>query len=422
MKLTENKSQAMEQAKQTFLARLPQQLLEATEVWKALPAEAEAAITKVYLFAHTVKGSGGTLGVWEVAEPAAEVAAILRLVRDYGGELTLAVQQFVSDCLEVIRQECSMSDSPCEVIFSNEDDLSPGSHRILVVDDDPAITHLVSGSLREKGYETEECHDLNSAVRSIEGATPDLIILDVILPEGDGLELCRLMRSERRWENIPIIFLTVKNQLADKMVAFTTGADDYLPKPFAVRELVARVEAILHRLEAYRELGLRDELTQLHNRRYIRQYIDRAVATREPVGFSLAMIDIDRFKLINDCHGHSAGDLVLCEVAGRLSQGLRTSDVIGRYGGEEFVVVLPRTSAAAGLLIMDRIRESIAEYPICLPGRDLQIPLTVSIGLVEYPSDGVSSCALLEAADEAMYLAKRQGRNRAVNRLGSANC
>ncbi|KKM12469.1 hypothetical protein SY88_03465 [Clostridiales bacterium PH28_bin88] len=288
-----------------------------------------------------------------------------------------------------------------------------GGKRILVVDDDPAITELVRERLEREGFFVAVCHDTLAAEHYLQVEHPDLIVLDVIMPGGDGIEFCRKIRSDPHQQAVPIIFFSVKGELQDKLVGFATGADDYLPKPFELEELVARIHALLTRLESFKDWAWRDELTRVYNRRYLHRRLEEEVARaqRSNGRFSLAMIDIDLFKNVNDSFGHRVGDEVLRFLVARMTETLRVADVICRYGGEEFVVILPDTPLPEGHLALERLRQAVQAEPLELPGSPMRIPFTISAGVAGFPEDGCTGEELLDAADTAMYRAKEAGRN-----------
>jgi diguanylate cyclase (GGDEF)-like protein len=289
-----------------------------------------------------------------------------------------------------------------------------GDKKIMIVDDDPAVTELIEKNLAKNGFILTICHDTGSAEKMLQKEQPDLIVLDIIFPTGDGIEFCRRIRSNPQWETIPVIFLTVKGELQDKLAGFSTGADDYLCKPFKVEELVARIHVILNRMVSCKELILQDELTKVYNRRYLQQCLTHEIAKAQQNrgSFSLAIIDVDFFKNVNDRYGHLAGDEALQCLADKLVRNLRATDVVCRYGGDEFVILMPETSQAAAYKILERVRRLIADELQQLPKTQVKIPLTISMGVVSYPEQGTSEEELLKKSDILLYRAKEGGRNR----------
>jgi diguanylate cyclase (GGDEF)-like protein len=239
------------------------------------------------------------------------------------------------------------------------------------------------------------------------------MLVDVTMPGLDGYEVCRAVQTASRVPP-PVIFLTAHNQTTARVAGLDAGAVDYIVKPFAQAELIARVRAAL-RTKAVRdgfiEQATRDALTGLYNRREIDHLAEAAVKLAERHGRPLALLmaDIDHFKQINDRYGHAAGDEVIRNVAERISSCCRESDVIGRYGGEEFILILPEASLEDALTTGDKLRRILSERPI--PFESLTIPATMSVGAAAWQTPMTAS-SLVAAADRALYQAKALGRNR----------
>ena len=308
---------------------------------------------------------------------------------------------------------------------------------ILIVDDDKSISDLIEISFKEKdkGFLIEKASDGEEALSRIASLTPDLLILDVMMPKLDGIEVAKRMRADQRYRFIPIIMLTVRDSVEDKIRGLEAGADDYVTKPFDLEELAARVEVMLRikrlqdelvekneQLEELtknlRDQAITDGLTRLYNNSYFKEQIsreiDRARRYIQPVSF--AMIDIDHFKQCNDTHGHSHGDTVLKGVAEVLKDNFRNTDIVTRYGGEEFAIILPQTTRGQALIAVKKVRQAILEHPF--PHGDTQ-PLgrvTISMGLASFPDEAKDETELIAKADARLYTAKREGRNRVIDR------
>ncbi len=244
------------------------------------------------------------------------------------------------------------------------------------------------------------------------------------MPGMDGLEVCRQVRRRGGEPYIYILLLTAKTQKGDVVAGMDAGADDYVTKPFDAHELKVRLRAgqriinlqneLINAREALRIQATHDALTGLMNRATIFDALQKELSRSERSGrpLGLAMIDLDHFKNVNDTYGHQAGDLVLKETARRMAQILRTYDQLGRYGGEEFMAVLPDCDLACSTSAAERLRSGLADQPILLENNQ-SLVVTVSVGIYstsEYPK--ASICELIRAADAALYRAKRQGRNR----------
>lgn len=308
------------------------------------------------------------------------------------------------------------------------------THLILAVDDDESILDLIDISLRDKGFRIERSHDGEEAISMIAALAPDLIILDVMMPKLDGLEVARRVKADERSRFIPIIMLTVRDGVEDKVQGLDAGADDYITKPFDLEELVARVKAMLRikRLQdelreknaqledvasRLRDLSITDGLTRLYNNFYFKDQLSREIsrARRYMQPVSLGMIDIDHFKHYNDTHGHPAGDMVLRRVAEVLKGSFRKTDMVARYGGEEFAVILTQTDKAQALIAARKVWRAVLEHPF--PHGETQ-PLgqvTVCMGLAVFPDEAKDETELIAKADSRLYIAKREGRNRVVD-------
>lgn len=298
--------------------------------------------------------------------------------------------------------------------------------RILVVDDNTDNAEIISTRLRHRGYSITEVANGRDALEHILEEAPDLVLLDVMLPDIDGYEVTRRVKGDPSLPFTPIILVTARDSTEDKVTGFEAGADDYLTKPINFSELEARVRSMLRikRLqdeleEKNRELqrlSVSDGLTGLYNHRHIhgllRDEFERSGRTEAPL--TVAMFDLDFFKLVNDTHGHPAGDRVLVQLAGILRVSARDVDRLGRYGGEEFIAILPATDTDGGSVFVERVRKAVEEHAFDI-GEEQPVRMTVSAGLATYPHDRIMDVETLVAeADRALYAAKAAGRNRTI--------
>jgi two-component system, cell cycle response regulator len=304
---------------------------------------------------------------------------------------------------------------------------APGeTARILVVDDNPDNLEIISARLQFRGYDVVLAERGEAAIEQVRTQEPDLILLDIMMPDMDGYEVARRIRQSEDIGYIPIIVVTARDSTEDKVTGLDAGADDYLTKPINFPELEARVRSMLRikRLQDQLEeknreleqLSISDGLTGLYNHRHMHELLaeeyDRSRRTREPV--SVVMFDLDRFKEVNDTFGHQAGDRVLCELADILRESAREIDRLGRYGGEEFMAILPDSDPGAGVTFAERVREMVEKQRFDIQAQE-PLHMTISAGVATYPHDGADGPRrLVHYADLALYSAKKSGRNRVV--------
>ncbi len=304
-----------------------------------------------------------------------------------------------------------------------------GHPKILVVEDSRTQRDSLVEVLARDGYEVSTAGEGKEAIRKVRADPPDLVLLDMILPDMDGLEVLRILKAQDGF--IPIILLSVKSDLDSRVAGLRIGADDFLAKPFAEPEILARAAAMLRikslqdevraQKQRLEELSVTDGLTGLSNHRHfqetLRKEFGRAQRYSDPL--SLIMIDLDHFKRVNDQHGHPFGDKVLNESARLIQGSLRDADTAARYGGEEFAIILPKTVMTGALAVAERIHRQMNEHvfreeaPATRPGgaapRQVAERVTASFGVASYPSREITSADLLiRYADEALYRAKRE--------------
>ena len=318
---------------------------------------------------------------------------------------------------------------------------------ILIVDDNPVNLVVMSGLLEKHGLRFRVATSGRRAISAARARVPDLILLDVTMPEMDGYEVCRQLKADPLTREVPIIFLSALDDALDKVKAFRAGAADYVAKPFQFEEVLARVEhelqiarlkgalqirnselaaknellvSLSHKLERANEelarLSVTDALTGIPNRRQFHEVLESEWrrAQRDRGSMAVMMIDVDFFKAYNDEYGHQRGDECLRSLAGALQSGLlRAADFVGRYGGEEFVVILPDANAELARAQGERLCERVRELAISHERSAAAPIVTVSIGCAAVvPELQTVPATLITHADRALYEAKRSGRNR----------
>jgi diguanylate cyclase (GGDEF)-like protein len=313
-----------------------------------------------------------------------------------------------------------------------EPDQQESPARILIVDDHEDNVELLRARLESWGYETSSAVDGQEALTTIEQTLPDLVLLDIMMPKIDGIEVARRVKNNPELPFIPIIMQTALDSTENKVEGLEAGADDYITKPIDFPELKARLRSMLRikRLqeeieererelmeanERLRHMSQTDALTGLDNRRHIETRIDEMFehAKRLAEPFSCVMVDLDRFKSVNDTYGHQAGDAVLRQLAKILKHEVREIDHAGRYGGEEFILLLTGTVLDAAVTFAERVRKAIESHTFTFDGHSIQ--RTASFGVAAWPHPKITGPdGLVKAADESLYVAKETGRNRVI--------
>lgn len=286
-------------------------------------------------------------------------------------------------------------------------------YRVLIVDDSPLQATFASAHLRKIGAETQILNDPSKILQTLNDFSPDLIILDMYMPDANGIEVAGVIRQIEAFVSIPIVFLSSETDRDVQLEAMSLGGDDFLTKPIKPEHLISAVLSRAERYRRLRSLMIRDSLTRLYNNSAMQERLNQETlrSSRQGCCFSYAILDIDHFKTVNDTYGHAAGDRVLKNLANLLRQRLRRSDVIGRIGGEEFAVIFPDTPPAAAGKVMSELRSRFAAIQHRTGSR--AFTATFSCGVASYPEFGAAA-DISSAADRALYEAKHRGRNQIV--------
>ena len=305
----------------------------------------------------------------------------------------------------------------CATLTALTRELQSEPYRILIVDDEPHQLAMYAAILQGEGMVTLELSDPLQVMSHLGEFNPDLILTDMHMPGCDGMELAKTIRQTGPAFSVPIVFLSGETDTDLQFHAMRMGGDEFLVKPIKPEHLISAVAVRAERMKVIRSFMVRDSMTGLFNHSALMDRLDSLLAETRRRGGDLcyAMIDIDKFKLINDSYGHQTGDRVLISLAKFLRHRLRKTDVVGRYGGEEFAVVLTDCNLATATSLLEKLRESFAE--IRFSAGELSFCSTFSCGIAAF-SGRQSAEQLCQAADRALYAAKNAGRNRVVAAVG----
>lgn len=287
-------------------------------------------------------------------------------------------------------------------------------YRILIVDDSVSLSDYYSVILKDAGMITNAVNNPLQIMNALEEFRPDLLLMDVYMPQCTGLELAAVLRQETMYTKIPIIFLSSEEDRSKQLSALSLGGDDFLTKPILPQHLIAAVKSRAKRAGILNYYMTTDSLTGLLNHTNILQRLDNELigAKRKGMPLSFVMIDIDYFKAVNDNYGHTIGDLVIRKLSALLLRQLRKVDVVGRYGGEEFAIVLTNSSVNESIKICNNLRDQFAQLSFTADNREFSV--TFSAGIATYPQVPDAQ-HLAAAADQALYQAKHNGRNQVVH-------
>ena len=309
---------------------------------------------------------------------------------------------------------------PAETLIDNNP-----TGRILVIEDRPESVAWFNNALKPTN-EVAAVDTFEEALVRVKGGDYDLIVVSLGMRGFDGLRLCSQLRSLPEGRNVPILVVVSEGERRKLTQALEMGVNDYLTRPVDKNELTARVRTQLrkkryadrlrHNVQLSLEMAITDQLTGLHNRRYMERHLSNLIGNAGKTGRPLAFLimDIDYFKSVNDTHGHDIGDEVLREFSARIGANVRGLDLACRYGGEEFVVVMPDTDISFAYMVAERLRRSVETTPFDISRDPKKLNITISIGIASSEGEKDTAEALLHRADQALYRAKRDGRNRVV--------
>lgn len=301
----------------------------------------------------------------------------------------------------------------CSTLDTLTHTVTPDPFRVLIVDDDPHLSELFSTILQSAGMSTSVVNDPLQVMEPLIEFKPDLVLTDMYMPGCNGMELAKTIRQMGESFTIPIIYLSSETDVGKQFQAMRMGGDEFLTKPISPENLIAAVAGRAGRMKIIRSFMVRDSMTGLFNHSTTKEYLEMAVAQAERQGTEVcfAMIDVDKFKLVNDTYGHPMGDQVLITLSRLLQQRLRKTDIVGRYGGEEFAVILPDCDLQTAVQIINQLRESFAALSFPASGENFSSSFSCGVASLSLFKDVERIC---NAADVALYRAKESGRNRVV--------
>ncbi len=378
--------------------------------------------------AHKLAGSLGMFGLEHGSEVASAIEHLLDGKHPPKSDKLKHLKQLVKKLQQEMEQlhqpdHDQASDRSMAIVSqptsapSSEPNVNPDAiaARLLLVDDDPLILQGLQELLLPWGFEVHTLSQPEQFTAVLNQVIPDLLVLDVEMPTISGVDLCQQIRSNPTWSALPVLFLTARYDPKTIHHIFATGADDYIRKPIVGPELVTRILNRLERSRLLRTLADIDSLTGLTNRRKATSELERmlSLAKRQSKTVNIAFLDIDYFKQINEVYGHPTGDLILQQFGEILRQSFRLEDILGRWGGEEFVVAMYDTQRSQAELRLQSLLLQISAHPFnSTQGKAVRV--TLSAGIVQYPQDGDDWQGLYEAADQQLRQAKLAGRNRVL--------
>nr|WP_232696970.1 diguanylate cyclase [Brevibacillus daliensis] len=371
-----------------------------------------------YRIAHTLKGSAPLFGLNRIGKMAETLAHEFEWTQnDEKGLATIEQIALAKNLIEQFKIEHNFSQNELlheekQMQEENMMMLEKQTYRLLLIDDDQVLSSYLKTRLQEVGYQVETAVTVGEAKLKLREQTFDLITLELMMHPESGYEIFEFVRNDLLLKWVPLIVLSSRKNSKDKLRCFRMGADQYLTKPFHFEELEAIIFRLLTRMQHYEQMAFHDPLTGVANRRYFDHQLQIILQDCEQrkLPVTLAFIDIDNFKKINDQHGHQFGDLVLQGLSYKIQQNLRASDLLARYGGEEFVIAFPFTSITKATELLEQVLDHVQHEPVVqAEGEDFFI--TFSAGLAEW-NGNMTKQSWIENADHAMYEAKRAGRNR----------
>jgi diguanylate cyclase (GGDEF)-like protein len=393
----------LEKYKQLLFQKMKEQM----KVWFEDKQEETVSNEDVYRFLHSIKGTSGTLHLVGLHQLSDELMNQIE-EKDEKNWSILELRNFLYDLITLSYEYEHLHN--IDVPFTdmkNED-----SPLIQLIDDDVSMLILLKDALEAKGWMVMANTEPLKAIEQYFDMHPDCLIIDVNLPTKSGFQLLEDIQNHNKKQFIPKMMISIRDDRETRLNAYIKGADDFIQKPIDIEEFVIRVERQLDRKAIFDQSVLMDELTQVYNRRFMDDLLQRNLTdfNRTKTPFAVAILDLDHFKKVNDTYGHLVGDKVLAEFAQFLKNHTRSSDTVFRYGGEEFVVLFPRTSDVEAKDTLSRLLEKFAEIEFEENHQTFSVTFSGGVFMVQEPE--TTRSAALKAADQALYQAKENGRAR----------
>jgi diguanylate cyclase (GGDEF)-like protein len=389
-----------------YLQTLVKNVRKQLEVW--LNEQTRISHKELYRFLHSISGTATTIGFNQAGEMAKSLMSQLNEneEREWTKE---ELQGFLFPLISIFYYE---EYSSIDQIFERKEDLED-KKLILLIDDDTALLMFLKDKLEKNDWVVIAIADPDRAINSYYDLNPDCVIIDIHMKDHNGLDVLLKLKDNMKQYFIPTIMISIDNTKESWIKCYQLGADDFIQKPLELDEYIVRINRQLERKQAIDNLILIDELTRVYNRKFLKQTYDRLVSNlqRKYESFSIALLDLDHFKLVNDTYGHVVGDKVLATFADVVKNGLRLNDIIIRYGGEEFILLFPETNAQEAKIVLDRILSEFSSIPFSGLDGESEFYCTFSGGVHEINSVDLDMKQNIEIADSALYEAKNEGRS-----------
>ncbi|MFE8703119.1 diguanylate cyclase [Cytobacillus sp. FJAT-54145] len=393
----------MEKYRTLLFQKVKKQLID----WFEVETSEKIENKDVYLFLHSIKGTAGTIelvGLYQLATKLMETIESIEHKRWDREELRDFLYDLIGLSYEY--EHFHVAEEKTEIVRKEDEAL------IQIIDDDVSMLILLKDALEEAGFMVIANTEAEKAAEQYFDLRPDCLVIDVHLPSKSGVQLLRDLQNHTRKKFIPTIMISSQNDRELRIKSYKNGADDFIPKPIDLEEFIVRVDRHIQRKKLFDHSNLIDELTQVYNRRFLKDSLERLLneAKRSGIYFTLAILDLDHFKRINDTYGHIAGDRVLARFAQFLKNSIRSSDTVFRYGGEEFMILFPRTRDSEAKDILSRILKEFSLEKF--KENDESFSVTFSAGVYMVDDSEIPANSIIKTADQALYEAKEKGRAR----------